>query len=213
MTCLQTVSLGAYVLGALDADDRLATEDHLRECAHCRDELIRLAPLPGLLGQVPLDDVLAPGDLVRPDLAAASPTGPPNVRRWPRALGTAAAAVVIVVGIAVAGVVVVDRSSDDPVAVTWSTGADAAGIGATAVLADRDWGTDIQLTMDHLPAQERCRLVVVASDGRVETAGWWTTTGYAAEAEVPASTSIDVADIDRMEVRAGDQVLAVLQPS
>jgi hypothetical protein len=212
MTCLQTMSLGAYVLGALDVSERLETEDHLRGCAQCRDELVRLAPLPGLLGQVSLEDVLAPGDLVRPDLAApASAPAPPTVRRRWTGLLAGAAAAVLVVGIGVAGVVVVDDSpTDQPAATIWST-TGTGTIDATALLADRGWGTDIRLTMDDLPARERCRLVVIASDGRVETAGWWTT-GYAAEAEVPASTSIDVAAIDRMEVRAGDRVLAVLQP-
>jgi Putative zinc-finger len=214
MTCLQTVSLGAYVLGALDVPERLRTEAHLRDCAPCRDELVRLAPLPGLLGQVSLDDVVTPDDPVRPDVppAATGPARPAVPRRWTGLLVGAAAVLVLLVGIGVAGVVVVDDPpADDPVVATWSTGEGADAIDATAVLADRGWGTDIRLTMEELPAHERCRLVVIAADGRVETAGWWTT-GYAADAVVPASTSIDVAAIERMEVRAGDRVLAVLRP-
>ncbi|HYJ70511.1 MAG TPA: zf-HC2 domain-containing protein [Nocardioidaceae bacterium] len=208
MTCMQTVSLGAYVLGALDASERLETEEHLRDCAQCRDELVRLAPLPGLLGQVSLDDVLAPEPPMRP--ADATPPAKPAPHRR-RIIATVAASALLLVGVGLAGRVVVDDGSTTA-ATTWSTPVDASGIDATAQLADRGWGTDIELTMDDLPAHARCRLVVIGSDGRVETAGWWTT-GYAAEADVPASTSIESDAIDRMEIRTGSRVLAVLQPT
>ncbi|HEY3687882.1 MAG TPA: zf-HC2 domain-containing protein [Streptosporangiaceae bacterium] len=52
-------SAGAYVLGALSAEERHAFELHLRECAECRAEVHSLAGLPGLLSRVPLRDVLA----------------------------------------------------------------------------------------------------------------------------------------------------------
>jgi hypothetical protein len=210
MTCLQTVSLGAYVLGALDATERLEIEEHLRDCAQCRDELVRLAPLPGLLGQVSLDDVLAPEPPIRPADASppAGPT-PPSHRR--RMIATVAAAALLLVGVGLAGRVVIDGGSTTT-ATTWSTSTGPAGIEATAALVDRGWGTDIELAMDDLPAHKRCRLIVIGSDGRVETAGWWTT-GYSAEAEVPASTSIESDAIDRMEIRAGSRVLAVLRPT
>ncbi|KAA2253613.1 zf-HC2 domain-containing protein [Solihabitans fulvus] len=57
MSCLHTVSLGAYLLGALEPGERAAFERHLDGCPICRDELVRLAPLPGLLGQLTLDDL------------------------------------------------------------------------------------------------------------------------------------------------------------
>jgi predicted anti-sigma-YlaC factor YlaD len=52
-------SAGAYVLGALSAEERHAFELHLRECPECRAEVHSLAGLPGLLSRVPLRDVLA----------------------------------------------------------------------------------------------------------------------------------------------------------
>jgi Putative zinc-finger len=207
MTCLQTVSLGAYVLGALDAAERIEIEEHLRDCALCRDELVRLSPLPGLLAQVSLDDVLAAEPPIRP-AEATPPAKPSRFRR--RTLATVAAVALLVTGVGLAGRVVVN--DDSTTTATWSTSTDASGITATADLVDRGWGTDIELTMDDLPARARCRLIVVGSDGRIETAGWWTT-GYAAQAEVPASTSIESDAIERMEIRAGSRVLAVLQPN
>lgn len=216
MTCVHTMSLGAYVLGALDPEDRQATERHLRECQPCRDELVRLAPLPGLLSQVSLSDLDGPDAAPRPDIEALPPTpSRPTVRRrWVRLAGTAAAVAAILGGVFVTGRMVVDDSTPaTPTAATWSTSSGPSDIDARAVLSERGWGTDIDLAMRDLPPGLRCRLVVRSVDGRAETAGWWTT-GYASTAEVPASTSIDLAAIHRLEVvRADGRVLAVLTPA
>lgn len=56
MTCQHTMTLGVYLLGALDPAERSAFESHLSYCEICRGELVRLAPLPGLLNQISLGD-------------------------------------------------------------------------------------------------------------------------------------------------------------
>jgi len=56
VTCANTVTLGAYLLGALDPQERFEFEAHLGGCDTCRAELVRLAPLPGMLNQISLDD-------------------------------------------------------------------------------------------------------------------------------------------------------------
>lgn len=61
--------LGAYVLGALEPDENLAVETHLRECAGCRLEYLEFADTVGALGTVP-PDVTAAG-------LAGLPVGPP----------------------------------------------------------------------------------------------------------------------------------------
>ncbi|HKE71151.1 MAG TPA: zf-HC2 domain-containing protein [Nocardioidaceae bacterium] len=217
MTCMQTVSLGAYVLGALDADERQTVEEHLRDCAYCRDELVRLAPLPGLLSQVSLDELDEPeGD--RP-LDPATWQPPEESTPWwrrARVLASAAAVVAVLSAVGVAGQVVINdnngqQTAQVAAAATWST-APGSGIQATATLSQHEWGTGVQLAMDNLPSQSRCRLVVWSNDGRMETAGWWTT-GYSKTAEVPTSTSINLGSISRMEVRTNGHTLAVLQPS
>jgi hypothetical protein len=55
MTCPVTERLGVYALGAADAAERLLIESHLPACRWCREELDRLAPLPGLLASVPAE--------------------------------------------------------------------------------------------------------------------------------------------------------------
>lgn len=47
--CHLREALGAYVLGALEADEHDAVTEHLRECAECREERDRLAILPPLI--------------------------------------------------------------------------------------------------------------------------------------------------------------------
>jgi len=56
MTCQHTMTLGVYLLGALDPVERSAFESHLSYCDICRVELVRLSPLPGLLNQITMAD-------------------------------------------------------------------------------------------------------------------------------------------------------------
>jgi len=50
MDCQEArVSLGVYVLGAIDPAERALVDSHLATCRDCRDELAGLAGLPALL--------------------------------------------------------------------------------------------------------------------------------------------------------------------
>jgi hypothetical protein len=49
--------LGVYVVGAIDPAERVLVDEHLGECAQCRDELAGLAGLPAMLSRVPAADV------------------------------------------------------------------------------------------------------------------------------------------------------------
>lgn len=60
-------ALGAYVLGALEDDERQAVEGHLSMCEACRGEHRRLAALPALL------------DLVEPRRMAEAPKPPDHL--------------------------------------------------------------------------------------------------------------------------------------
>ncbi|HEU5469010.1 MAG TPA: zf-HC2 domain-containing protein [Actinophytocola sp.] len=66
MTCTHASTLGVYLLGALEPEERSQFEAHLSGCDVCRSELVRLAPLPGLLNQVTLADFEDAGELARP---------------------------------------------------------------------------------------------------------------------------------------------------
>lgn len=51
------LALGALVLGALAPAEREQVERHVSACERCRAELAELAPLPGMLNLVRLDDI------------------------------------------------------------------------------------------------------------------------------------------------------------
>lgn len=195
MTCPETMSIGAYVLGALTASERRAVEEHLVTCMACRAALLQFAPLPGLLHAVPVEDIEA--DQPEPALLQLRKKKRP---RW--VLAAAAAA-----GIASWALL------SAPTSATWTATDGVGGLDTTAKLVSRGWGTDIQLRLSDLKPYEHCMLVVHGRDGTVETAGWWAANGND-QAQVPASTSIPLRDIDHLEVvDAGDTVLSTVSPT
>lgn len=86
MTCEEVrISLGSYVLGALDAEETAEVEAHLDTCAACRAELAELSGLPPLLARVSAEDIeraAAPPravlDGVFADAAASEPAPVPE---------------------------------------------------------------------------------------------------------------------------------------
>jgi hypothetical protein len=199
MTCPETITIGAYVLGALDAAERRATEQHLETCATCRQALLEFAHLPGLLYAVPLGDIES-------DEPEPAPLQLPRRRGRRRWLLAAAAAMIV-------GGVLGWQAIDHPESTTWTATNGVGGIDTTAQLTGRGWGTDIELRMTDLKPGEHCMLIVHGRDGTVETAGWWAApSDY--RADVPASTSIPLNDIDRLEVvTAENTVLSTMSPA
>jgi Putative zinc-finger len=60
MDCAETrLSLGVYVLGAIDPAERAQVDAHLTGCRDCRDELAGLAGLPALLSRVGAEEAFA----------------------------------------------------------------------------------------------------------------------------------------------------------
>src|SRR5271169_4323494 len=70
------LSLGVYVLGAIDPAERALVDAHLASCRDCRDELAGLAGLPALLARVNPDEIsrIRADDTVRP----MASDGPPE---------------------------------------------------------------------------------------------------------------------------------------
>jgi hypothetical protein len=241
MRCPETMSIGSYVLGALDPHEHLEMEQHLTECAICRQELVEVAHLPGLLHRLTLEDVTSQtaaqnlGPMFQPDIhvgplpGPAAPIVPPSLPEATTAITSARSwlrdhltrsrifLVAAIIGIVlIAGVMAGRELLAEPaqqassVVTTWSATDAAGGIDTTARLASQPWGTDIRLRMADLPPGQTCKLVVHARTGAVETAGWWSTK-YEAHLSIPASTSIPLPDIDRVDViRSDNIVLATL---
>lgn len=232
MNCQHTVSLGVYLLGALEPSERYDFEAHLATCDTCRRELVRLSPLPGMLNQISPEDFedelppaaiepvhpnVVPMPAIRYDSQPALPPSEPQVigdtpsrpaRRYAQIAAAAAVVVLLTIG-GIFGWQAMRHSpaEDQPPGVTWSaTGAD--GVSGDARLVDHEWGTEIQVTMRALPPGKKCYLVVYDHYGRYEVAGWWGTDHDAGQ-EIPASTSIDRSKIDRLEFKL-DEATTVL---
>lgn len=237
MTCPHTMTLGVYLLGALEPAERSAFESHLSYCDMCRTELVRLSPLPGLLNQITPEDFadeLPPTATAAVPVATAiapitepvpvplslpmlpeppgtpvrEPVDTPRQRRYWRVAAAAAAVVVL----AVAGVFGWGALRQPPAGegVTWSIEAGATSVQAR--LVDHEWGTEIQSEIHGLPPGRECYLKVYDHYGKWEIAGWWGT-DHDPNAEIPASTSIQRSKIAKLEYLLDDKetVVATIQ--
>lgn len=214
MSCAETVALGAYLLGSLDPAERSSFERHVRGCAACRREMVRLAPLPGLLGQVQLSDLELPFDdpAPDPDLRPLPPAPEPahvpaagRRRRWPVLVGAAALVVLVALG-----VLLVPRLTGDD-AVTWHAADAASGVVATADLVGRSWGTELWMSIENMPKGTRCKLIVHDRAGRTEIGGWWGT-DHAPDERIPGATSFPVGEIERLDLVVDMLVLVSVRP-
>ncbi|MFC5268780.1 anti-sigma factor family protein [Kribbella qitaiheensis] len=175
-----------------------------------------------LLTAAPLDDARtpAPAQVPAPADASGGPVssrsaGKPR-RTIPRRralIATAAAICLGLTGVLIGRQTVTQPAPQAQTSVNWSATDGVGGLDTTARLSNQSWGTDIQLQMKDLNPGQLCKLVVHARSGALETTGWWTT-NYIDQAEVPASTSIALPDIDRIDVvTAAGRVLTSLSPS
>lgn len=168
MTCPEAADgLGAYVLGALEPDERARVEEHLRGCRTCTEELAGFGALPALMDRVRPDDLrpvgLAPSaDLFDRLSAAAAPPRRNRARTW----ALVAAAVLVVLGVGIGGTV---RGADRDRAVTAAAGA----VRATVVASTVDDGSALAVTVAGMRPGEECRMVAVDTDGARHEAGTW----------------------------------------
>jgi hypothetical protein len=77
------VSLGVYVLGAIDPADRALVDAHLTTCRDCRDELAGLAGLPALLARVSVEEAFALAGVEAPSPEGTSPAATADGREAP----------------------------------------------------------------------------------------------------------------------------------
>lgn len=220
-SCIETVSLGAYVLGALEPGERADFEGHLAGCPVCQAELIRLAPLPGLLHQVTpedfadldeADEVTPEGEPIEPPLPVAD--GRSRARRRRYWLVAAAAVIALLVGIGgVLGYQAMTRPPAQAVSsVTWTAQDPKSGMRADAQLIDHSWGTEVLLRLDDSPSGKPCKLVVRDRGGAHQVAGWWTS-AYHPQDVIPGSTSLPLHDIARLQIVTDDDQVLVDIPA
>jgi anti-sigma factor RsiW len=211
------ISLGVYVLGAIEPAERAEVDAHLSLCARCRDELASLAGLPAMLGRVTEAQIAQlgppPEDLLDSVLAKAA--GESRRRRrtnrvWMLA---AAAALIVVTGVGVRAMMGTDGQTAQPVpsrsaptatAARTVNGADpVTGVQAAISVQPKKWGTAFVVNLAGAPFGEHCHLVAIDKKGRKDIAGGWQVQYYGS-ASFNGSSMIPAQDLAAVEVRTVD---------
>jgi len=208
MSCQMMMSLGVYVLGAADAGERARVEAHLPDCPVCRAELMRLAPLPGLLADVPSGlrpEGNKPGEAA--GQAAPGGTRARPGRRW--RIAAVAACLAAIAGAAGGYWLAPTGTAHRPATVTLSGANPGMRVSATAALTATSWGTRIQLNLRGLPLNVPCRLIVHSRTGATEVSGVWESWSEG-PISVPASADWRVSDITSLEVATPAKTLVTI---
>ncbi|HSP04905.1 MAG TPA: zf-HC2 domain-containing protein [Acidimicrobiales bacterium] len=196
----------AYVLGALDAGERVEIEQHLEACEACRSDVVSFAPLPALLSRVDADDAASDHPGAGADALVAAVRADVDQldrsrRRWRRGAGLAAAAALVLA----AFVVVRD---DDPA--RWSDGVElaveaiSAETTADVVATERGWGTYLSLSAEGLPPRDAYEMWTVDDEGAWEPVGSWGPTPEG-RADLGCSSALPLGAIDRVVVTSDDR--------
>jgi anti-sigma-K factor RskA len=202
--CEHEISVGAYVLDALEPDEQLLMQQHVQECAVCTAAVQELEGLPRLLAVVPTPGETpvapAPSELAferfrRSATAVAAPAKRKGRWRWT----VASAAAALVIGGAVATGVAVTST----VAAPESVEAVQNGVHVVATYLPASTGTDVTVALDGVPMGQQCELVAVSRSGREEVAGSWTVT-YAGTYHWSGWVGMDDDDVATWEVRTAD---------
>jgi hypothetical protein len=228
VSCPRTIALGAYVLGALERDERAELEAHLEVCPVCRAELERLAPLPGLLSRLSVEEAerLGAEEAALAD-DAPRPERPPGAvldgvlgevarqRRRSRLLRTVAvAAAVALVAVAAVGGELLRGGADGeraPAPISASAFDPVTGVRGSAELGERPWGTRVELRLAGVRPGERCRLVARGLGGRTEIAATWRV-GYLGSVDVPGAVAIRPERLASLAVVTTDDRVLVRMP-
>jgi hypothetical protein len=199
------LSLGAYVLGALDPVERAAIDAHLAGCDACRDELAGLAAMPGLLARVRIEDVLHAEPAPSPAMAERLIRRLRAARRARRRRQALVAGAIAVAAVTAGTIVVSTRDTGSGTAsevASVSASNPRTGVAATIALRPASWGTSIRVRLRGVPPGTRCRLVAFGRDGRREVAGTWRAT-YDGTADVQTATAIPRSELASVAVMTG----------
>jgi hypothetical protein len=230
------LSLGVYVLGAIDPAERALVDAHLVTCRDCRDELAGLAGLPALLARVNPDEIsrIRADDTVRAGSYAAADDRPPGEligtvldlaearrrrTRW-RFLASAAAVVAIAGGL-FGGLSSITTTRTVPIPVSpagtqWDTveaTSSVTGVSASVAYSHELWGDAFEVLVDHIPVGTTCQLWVVHPDGTRSQVASWTTAKDEGNVWYSGSLAATAQPISKFQITADHKVLLTAVPT
>ena len=216
----------AYVLGALNLEDRRTFENYLASNPERSAEVTELGAMPDILSVLSRDEALALTDLVdsppaedRGDnvasLARAAAKRQQRSRRTGLAVVVATAAALAIVG-GVVGATVFPRTTGSVQTVAMAPMQPGSRPGLTAELAvtEKKWGTELnwacQYTKDWSRDVDSYDIVVTTRNGAQTTVGSWRPAGDEANG-LSAATSIPTSEIRTVDIRVSgtEEPLAV----
>ncbi|MBY8876415.1 zf-HC2 domain-containing protein [Actinacidiphila acidipaludis] len=174
------VDVGAYLLGALDDAEMTGFEEHLAGCEECGRALDELSGVLPVLEEARQDGFAfaePPGGDAMLDRLLAQVAGERRRRRRRRLTAVAAAAVLVAGGPAIA-VVATEASSGSPAAAPAfsadrvSASNPATGASAVVGVADKGWGTAVDLRLSGVRGPLTCSLIAVGQHGEQTVATW-----------------------------------------
>jgi predicted anti-sigma-YlaC factor YlaD len=228
------LSLGVYVLGAIDPAERALVDAHLVTCRDCRDELAGLAGLPALLARVNPDEISRiraddavrtvtddrpPGELIGTVLDRAAARR--RRTRW-RFVG-AAAAVVAIAGGLFGGLssLSTTRTVMVPVSTSVGTGkwetvqttSSVTGESASISYSHQLWGAAFAVVTERIPVSTTCQLWVIHPDGTRTQVAAWTTAPDEGKVWYWGSMPSTAGAISSFQITANHQVLLTATPT
>jgi hypothetical protein len=229
MDCAEArISLGVYVLGAIEPAERALVEAHLATCRDCRDELAGLAGLPALLARVSTEEAIALGSSDGPPATAAEAAEAPREllstvldltaarrrRRRIRDAGLGIAASLIIAGGVLGGLGLSSGAAAPPTAAAglgfagaggpWETATGhSGGMLATVRYRSMGWGTELESKVSGIPVGTRCQLWMTDSAGNRVLAGDWVTDDAEGSVWYPGSAGLSGHNVASFEVTVG----------
>ncbi|MDQ1747640.1 MAG: hypothetical protein QOD07_1903 [Frankiaceae bacterium] len=199
MTSAEHVALGAYLLGALDPRERAEVERHLGECRRCRDEVAELAPLPGLMSRITVEEAISgppPVDDAMLERVLAAATHERRTAVVRQRMLAVAAAVVLVSG-SVGGVALYRSATAQS---THAVSASAGRVHLRVEMAAASNGTALTIWLSGVRAEEHCELIAVSDTGAREVASSWEAT-YSGSAVIKGTTAIPYSHLKQLVVQ------------
>jgi hypothetical protein len=208
---------GAYVLGALSADERAAFEQHLATCPACTDRVRELASLPAMLAGLPAgayaDVQGGPPATLLPDLLRHV-RSERRRRQW-LTTGLAGLAAACIVALAVIAWPTSHTSAPHPGArpQAMSPVSVSTSLHATAALTAVNWGTQIRLECRYNAADTPSvdyQLVVFDKHNAAHPAGSWKLIPGKVT-HFTGGTALPRDQISRVEIAVGDRPILQLR--